>query len=195
MVVRDDRCLLLADNVLPSETARQPNPDCLIDYRSRWPLATSMQLDCAPDTREAFFNDGRRRGFVMPLSASEWRVGKSAADLTVTDDRCLLHSTSGRGRLFAPLWFDFQRKRFDRSRTWRQLTVAHDLRIVSREEAVAYRIQIDTEHWMIYRSLADQVTRSVLGKHLIADFFAARFDPSDGSFEELVTVDTSEADE
>jgi hypothetical protein len=32
----------------------------------------------------------------------------------------------------------------------------------------------------------------VLGKHLVADFFAARFDPSDGSLEELVTVDENE---
>ncbi len=195
MVIRDDRCVLLADSVLPSEVVRQPNPDCIIHYRNRLPLAKSMQLDFAPDTREAFFSDGRRRGLVIPLSTCEWRMGKSDADLITTDDQYLLHSTSGRGRLFAPLWFDFQRSRFKRNRTWRQLTVAHDLRIVPREEAVAYRIQIGVEQWMLYRSLANQVTRSVLGKHLVADFFAARFDLSDGSFEELVTVDTSESDE
>ena len=88
-----------------------------------------------------------------------------------------------------------EQRRFDRKRTWRKLTVADDLRIVSDAEAVGFRVQVGSEQWMMYRSLANQINRSVLGKHLVADFFAARFYASDGSFEELVTVDDNEPDD
>jgi hypothetical protein len=75
------------------------------------------------------------------------------------------------------------------------LTVADELRIVERSEATGYRIQMGSEQWMVYRSLGDHHTRTVLGKHLIADFYCGRFDPGDGSHEELITVDEGESDD
>ena len=45
---------------------------------------------------------------------------------------------------------------------------------------------------MLYRSLGLRRCRTIMGKHLVADFFAARFDMSDAEYEELVTVDDSE---
>ena len=97
MVVRDDRCVLLADRVLPSQVRRrQPDPGCIIRYRNRLPLGNQVQMDIERDTREAFFSDGRRRGFVMPLSTCEWRVGPSDADLMMTHDKYLLLSRRAR---------------------------------------------------------------------------------------------------
>ncbi len=191
MLVRDDRCVLMADSVLPrdeppSEASRK------IRYDLRLPLAPSISADGETETREMFLCDGRRRGLVIPLSASEWRVGPTDATLKATPDGHLQLTSTGTGSLYTPLWFDFQQRRFSRKRTWRQLTVADQLRIVRRDEAVGYRIQIGSEQWLVYRSFDDPRPRSVLGKHLVADFFSARFDMSDGSLEELVTVDDSE---
>ncbi len=188
MLVRDDRCVMFADSILPKErwvadSTRE------IRYRCRLPLAPSIAIDTEPETREVFFADGKRRGLVIPLSASEWRIGQTEATLKSTDDDHLVLSARGTGCLYAPLWFDFQQRRFGRKRTWRQLTVADQLRIVRDDEAVGYRIQVGSEQWLVYRSFGESRCRSVLGKHLIADFFSARFDTGDGSMEELVTVD------
>jgi hypothetical protein len=190
MLVRDDRCLLLADSVVPQDGSEDVDLSVDIQYRCELPVAAKITIDGEAETREAFFSDGTRRALVMPLSAGEWRVGPSSATLEATEDRHLALSARGKGRLFAPLWFDFQHRRFRRKRTWRQLTVADDLRIADHQEAVGFRVQVGSEQWFLYRSLGESRCRSVLGKHLMADFFAARFDTGDGSMEELVTVDS-----
>ncbi len=48
---------------------------------------------------------------------------------------------------------------------------------------------------MFYRSLCESCLRSVLGKHLIADFFCGRFDPGDGDIDDLITVDDRDDEE
>ena len=63
------------------------------------------------------------------------------------------------------------------------------LRLVNRHEATAYRFQAGSEQWMVYRSLGERRCRTALGKHLIAEFYASRFHPGDGTHEELVTVE------
>ena len=189
MVVRDDRCSYIADTVVPGESHQKTDAPNELRYRLRLPMTPMMHLRSEPETSELFFSDGKDRGLVLPLSANEWRIGASATSLTESVDQHLELSVRGVGALYAPLWFDFQRKRFARNRTWRQLTVAHDLRICGSNEAVGYRIQVGTEQWMMYRSIFGRACRTVLGKHLVADFFASRFHGSDGLQEELITVD------
>ncbi len=191
LLVRDNRCVLLADSVLPAESAT-PDQQRIIRYTSRLPLAESIHIDPEELTREAFLSDGRKRGLVFPLSASEWRVSPTSTKLHEADDQHLVLSVDGRGALFAPLWFDFQSRRYGRKRTWRALTVADDLRIVGKSEAAAFRIQVGSEQWLLYRSLGQQRTRTFLGKHMLADFYAARFYAGDESYEELVTVDDTD---
>jgi hypothetical protein len=191
LLIRDDRCLLLADAVLPSGHSEEPSQS--IRYSSRIPLSETVRIKPEGETREVFLHDGRRRGLVVPLSASEWQIGPTDATLKETADGHLLLSTQGLGRLYAPLWFDFQQRRFDRMRTWRQLTIADQLQITDRDEAAGYRMQVGSEQWVVYRSLAEDRCRSVLGKHLNGGFYASRFDPSDGSHDALVTVDDSDS--
>ncbi len=193
MLVRDDRCLLLADSIIPED--QQQGPLQSIKYHCRLPLAPALRLIPEPETRDAFIADKHKQALVIPLSANEWKIGPTAAKIQQSPDGCLVFSSTGSGRLFAPIWLDFQRRRFKRKRTWRQLTVADQLRLVGRDEAVGYRVQVGSEQWAVYRSLANRVCRSFLGKHLIADFFASRFDPQDGGHEALVTVDDTEHDE
>ena len=102
--------------------------------------------------------------------------------------------TTGYGNVYSPLWLDFQARRFNRKRTWRILTVGEDLQTIPREVAAAFRLQIGSEHWALYRSFQGERPRTFLGKNLVADFFAARFHPGDGGMEELVTVDTDSDD-
>jgi hypothetical protein len=205
MLVRDDRCLLMADSVLPQ------NPDsgaasagadagdlaigaadittAGIHYWCNFPLAGSMVWAPEQDTREGFLADGKNRALVVPLAAGEWTAGQTDSSICQTSDRHLQLFARGRKALYAPLWLDFQKRRFLRPRTWRQLTVGDQLKLVPRHDAAAYRIQAGSEQWMIYRSMGERRSRTMLGKHLIAEFYGSRFYPGDGSHEELVTVD------
>lgn len=199
MLVRDDRCVMVSDAVLPSSPRDPANAGHrVIDEReircvSRLPLAPNIGVMEDDHTRELILSDGKKsRALVMPLAANEWKVGPSACDVFLSDDRHLVVTSTGHGALYSPLWLDFQTRRFRRKRTWRQLTVAEDLAIIPSQIAAAFRIQVGSEHWFLYRSMSGRGPRSIMGKHLIADFFAARFHPGDGGMEELVTVDESE---
>ncbi|MGC6442596.1 MAG: hypothetical protein ACON4H_08020 [Rubripirellula sp.] len=193
VLLRDDRCVLFSDAVIPKEAA--PDEDGCgglgeIQYRCRIPVAGGTEVAFDDEVREVIFSTGSRKVMCLPLGAPEWRVGPTQVDVTVSADQHLVVTASGKERLYTPLWFDFSQRRFARKRTWRQLTVADQLKILDRSEAVGYRIQMGSEQWMIYRSLfGGQNTRTVLGKHLIADFYCARFDSGDGSYDELITVD------
>ena len=192
MLLREDRCVMLGDAVIPTV----PEASANIRYLGRIPLSPSMQTDTEPETNEIWLVDGKgaKRGLAISLQSSEWRVGPTRAKCEVTADHHLrleMSSLSGAthgGSLFVPLWLDFQQRRFSRPRTWRQLTVAEELRIVQGDESVAFRIQQGSEQWILYRMLNGDSPRTFLGKHLLADLYCARFHPSDGSMEDLVTV-------
>tara|TARA_R110002049_G_scaffold27321_2_gene94249 strand:+ start:464517 stop:466463 length:1947 start_codon:yes stop_codon:yes gene_type:complete len=200
LMVRDDRCLMLADSVTRDDMADDPmqghaelvsasGPTGNLRYISRFPIAADVHTHDEEATREIYLEQGRNRAMVMPLAACEWRNGLSRTTLEATPDHHLALTTRGRDRLFAPLWIDFQQRRFNRKRTWRQLTIADERRIVDESTAAGFRVQVGSEQWMLYRSLAGNRCRTVLGKHLLADFFCGRFDTGDGSIEELITVD------
>ncbi len=198
MVLRDDRCVMLADAVLRDEE----QPSASITYIGRFPLAAEISTETEAETTETWLSDARqkRQGLVMSLQSNEWRMGPSAARIEVMPDQHLKLQTASQGGadngggVFAPLWFDFQPRRFDRPRTWRQLTVADDLRLVDPDEAVAHRVQLGSEQWVIYRSLRGERTRTFLGKHLVADFYCARFHCGDGRMEDLLTVGDHDED-
>ncbi|MCC9643071.1 hypothetical protein LOC71_12360 [Rhodopirellula sp. JC740] len=227
MLIRDDRCVMVADAVLPAQagTASQwdhsaedetspanalasSSPfgelaDVAIRCVTHFPVSEKISVIPDEQTRELYFHDSKRRAMMLPLPASEWRVGPTdcTAEPTevslneggVTADSQLTHgvtvATQGLGAVYSPLWIDFQSRRFHRKRTWRTLTVADELQLIPRNVATGFRIQMGSEQWMVYRSLVGRRPRSVLGKHLVADFFAGRFHASDGGVEELVTVD------
>jgi hypothetical protein len=75
------------------------------------------------------------------------------------------------------------------------LTVGDELRIVDPDEALAYRIQLGSEHWVVYRTLRGHRPRTFLGKHLIADFHCGRFSPGEGIIDDLVTITSHDQDD
>jgi hypothetical protein len=218
MVVRDDRCVMVSDTVLPAQfnpnaTASSnasvrdadetPNPygslaDVQIKCVTRFPICEDVAAIPDEQTREVYFHDNKRRAMMLPLPAAEWRIGPTECTAepsdTENESNSVIVTTSGVGAVYSPMWFDFQSRRFHRKRTWRTLTVADELQLIPRNIATGFRIQIGSEQWMIYRSLFGRRPRSVLGKHLVADFFAGRFHPGDGGVEELVTVDDAVQD-
>jgi hypothetical protein len=204
LLIREDRCVLLADAVLPAAPsiapendggAQETKPGRFLRYTCRLPIAARVTAEAEDETREIVLAKGQSKAMFLPLAAGEWRIGASPCTLSITEDQHLAMTVEGRDRLYAPLWIDTAPRRFKRKRTWRQLTVAEELRIVERGEATGYRIQMGSEQWMVYRSLRDRHTRTVLGKHLIADFYCSRFDPGDGSHEELITVDEGDSED
>lgn len=193
LLFRDDRAMMLADAVLPTD--RGHSDLGRIQYASRLPLTSFTEVVGENETRELYLADKHRRVMLLPLAASEWKMGPSESSLRLSDDHHLVTSAIGTARLYCPLWLDFLPRRFKRKRTWRQLTVADQLRTVAANEAVAYRVQFGSEQWVVYRNLDAQRCRTFLGKHLLADFFCSRFDPSDGNHEELITVDDGRDDD
>ena len=111
------------------------------------------------------------------------------AQLQVTDDRHLLLTSTGQGQLYVPLWIDLSRNRFRLNRTWRQLTVGEQLKLVPASTAAAYRVQVGRSQWIVYRSMAESGPRTFFGKQIIADFYCARFDAKKQSYEDLITVE------
>ena len=192
LLIRDDRCLLLADSVAPSGPEAEPDSLGNIRYISRLPVPEKVQMTEEEETREIFLEQGRNRAMALPLAACEWKTGPSRSSLAPTPDHHLSLTARGRDRLYVPLWIDFQQRRLKRKRTWRQLTVADERRIVGDHESVGYRVQIGSEQWLVYRSLVGHRCRTVLGQHLLADFFCGRFDTGDGSVEQLITVEDNE---
>ncbi|MEL6108037.1 MAG: hypothetical protein AAFU85_18585 [Planctomycetota bacterium] len=188
MVIREDRCCLFADALVRGTASKRPASE-VTEYRMSVPLAGSIDCDCETETSELFLHDEKRLSMVLPLSAHEWRNGGTQTVIGKTSDGRLSITSRGRRQLYVPLWFDFARARFRKKRTWRQLTVAEDLRIVGADAAAAFRVQVGKEQWILYRSMSAAKPRTFFGRQMIADFYVARFDASTESFEDLITVD------
>ena len=220
LLIREERCLLFADAVLPKivlpTESGQPNSvrgavngegienrkkteQAKIDYQVSLPLAPDAAAIEEQETRELMLRTmgdkpNANQAVLFPLSASEWKIGPTASKLILADPDRIVFQASGRGRLYAPLWIDFNRRRTKRLRTWRSLTVCDALELVPPNVAAAFRIQVGSEQWAIYRSLHDQRCRSFLGKHIMADFYVSQFDTGDGTHDALITVDDAEDD-
>ena len=194
LLIREERCLLFADAVIPQTFDAHAE----VQYCATFPISSGVSIQGEEETTDLFLRraiDGkpdRDLALVMPLSASEWKKGATAARLSSREGDRMTLTARDSGRLYAPLWMDFQRRRFQRKRTWRKLTVGDALNLVPTGEAAAFRIQVGSEQWVIYRSLGDQRCRTFLGKHLMADFYVSRFDTGDGSHDALITVDDRE---
>lgn len=173
LMLRDDRCIMLADAVLGSKGDN-------LKFAAELPLAADVHVEEEQETRELTLADGKRRALLLPLAMSEWKVGPTAGAMKIVDQQSpetgatnlsLVAEVRGQGAIYSPLWLDLDRKRMRTQKTWRQLTVGEKLRLVPRTEAAAFRIHLGTDQWVLYRSLNGHHNRTFLGKNLISDFF------------------------
>jgi hypothetical protein len=177
LLARQDHFLFLADVVL-GPRHRQ------LDYRLELPLDPRLSLRRDDQMSEVLLEDDRPLAWVLPLALAEWR---SDSRFGRFDGRVLYQSASAAG-LYAPLFIDFSPKRLGKPRTWRQLTVAEDLRLIPRDVAAAYRVQVGSKQWVIYRSLEITGNRTFLGQNLTSEFLVGRFD-SDGDLDTLIEIE------
>lgn len=178
---RDDEYLILADAI----SATEPGS---IDYRCNWPLAPGVSGMKESETREVYLTTGKIQSLVLPLALPEWKAARFEGQLDFDQQNLTLQQrTSGR-TLYAPLVFDLNPSRSKRPRTWRSLTVAERLKIVPTEVAAAYRIQLDTQQWVLYRSLVENGNRTFMGENFAGEFFLGSFDAK-GHVEPLLQIE------
>ncbi len=181
MLARDEQFLLLADAVVLKDSAK-------IDYSSTLPLAKRVIPLLETDNREIYLKDWDIHSLVLPLALGEWRSDRLPGDLNVVDGRLNLQQQGQGTALYAPLFFDLSPVRCTSPRTWRNLTVAEELKILARDKAVAYRIQIGEQQWVIYRSLSGIASRTFFGENQICEFFVGKTDGDVGA-DELIQIE------
>ncbi|MCH2182785.1 MAG: hypothetical protein MK108_12335 [Mariniblastus sp.] len=182
ILVREDQILVVLDSV-KSETAGR------IDYECTVPLAPGITALGESETAEVYLRSGREiESLVVPLGLSEWKVDRHEGTLGVHPDELKLHQSIDGSGLCASLLFDLNRRRSVRPRTWRRLHVMEKLELVNRDRAVAYRVQLDQQQWVIYRSIAENGNRTFLGENFSNDFFMGRFFRN-GTVEDLIQVE------
>jgi len=186
LLAREDGFLLLADAVLGQEVSGATPGR--IEYRGRLPLCPGVSFRGADETREGFLAGSKRRAAVLPLALPEWRSERGVGELTYADPGLELRQTSEGRCLYAPLFFDLDRRRQTRRLTWRQLTVAQSLEVQPADVAVGYRVAIGDDQWLIYRSLAEKANRTLLGHNLSTEMLVAQFDES-GEVEPLIEIE------
>ena len=184
MLFRKERLLVLADALIGTEDGQWV-------LRSSLPLATGATFAPEQKTREGFIHlRGDHRCLALPLHLPEWRRSLAPGRFEVIGDQLHATAETNKARCFAPVLISLCNRHAKKPFTWRQLTVAENLDIVSRDVAAAYRIQIGKDQWLIYRTLAAAARRTALGMHTLSDFFAGRFD-NDGDLDTLVEVEAA----
>jgi hypothetical protein len=188
-LARQDGFLFLADSILGTRFAS-------LDYCGRLPLGGRTTFRRACETREGFLANPKVRAVGVPLALPECAADAAAcpngsfeavAHRDGTASLELRQSTLG-SSLFAPMFFDLNRRRFGKPLTWRRLTVAESLKKQSPETAVGYRMAIGNRQWLIYRSLTPPRNRTLLGHNLSTEMLVARF-TREGEVETLLEIE------
>ncbi|MFN7732417.1 MAG: hypothetical protein ACK5OB_10970 [Pirellula sp.] len=194
MLMREEGIVMMADAVIAHpKTAK----DSQWSLKSSWQLDASVALAPQQKSTEAFLertvDDGASKGpipaaLLLPVALPEWRRAASNGALTGSGNRIALEANSDQCRVYNPLIVALRGVQNSSQYTWRHLSVAQDLHLVPKETAQAYRVQIGKEQWVFYRSLTACTRRTVMGLHLNTEFYAARFQARDGSYEPLIEV-------
>ncbi len=183
LLYRNAKWCLLADAVLGEESAS-------IDYQGAWRLAANAAFQPAADSHEGRLEASQTRAVVLPLALPEWRAEASPGTLAATDGQLELRLRRQGQALFAPLFVLADRQLTRQPFTWRRLTVAESLQIVSLDMAAGYRVQFGRKHWTFYRALGAEANRTLLGQNVSSNFLACEFQP-DGLARPLVRIEAS----
>jgi len=164
-----ERIVVLADAITSPAGAAAAE----IRYRGVVPLAASLDVDPAVETREVCAFDTSMRFMALPLALPEWRTaGRGSFDGSATD--LVLSQEGAGGRLYAPLWLDCDPSRVGGPLTWRQLTVADTRRNLPPHQAAGFRVQAGLEQWLLYRALDAPRNRTLLGCNVSCEFLLGR---------------------
>jgi hypothetical protein len=111
---------------------------------------------------------------VVPLALSMLKSLKARSGKISLCQNC------NNSSMLIPLFFDFKLSRLSKTIIQRELTVGENLEKVNPNKAAGYRIQIDKDQFMFYRSLTPPANRTLLGHNLIDEICYAKFNPKLG---------------
>lgn len=179
---RQDRVLYLADIVFSNDGVKRR-----IEHSFSLPLAIGSHWNPENETRDGTLSGDKFHAAVLPLALHEWRADPRSGSLVEQSGQLTLTQSTNGSALCCPLFIDLDRKRSKKERTWRQLSVAEWMELMSPDVAVGYRAQSGDDQWMMYRSLAAPGNRSLLGHNIAGEFCAGRF--VDGKFKEWIEIE------
>ncbi len=188
MLMREEGMLFVADALLAKESARWR-------LQSSWTPAEGVRfVSDAKNTEAKLLRDAPELGsheivaLLLPVAASEWKRDASQSWIDYQEDLVVVKTECEANNLYSPLLIPMRNLRDSTTYTWRQLTVAEELAIQPKHVAGAYRVQIDRDQWVFYRSLTPCTRRTVMGLHLNTEFYTGRFCADDGQFEAMLEV-------
>ena len=182
-LARADQFLYMADVLLGTQPAN-------IVYRLGLPVSDGIDFMVREETREGYLGTSLKNphALCLPLALPEWRSDHRIGSLCCVEDTLELTQTARAQNLYAPWFFDLSKRRMGRALTWRQLTVGEDLKNISPERAVGYRVQVGKKQWLFYRSLTPRCNRTLLGQNLSSECLIAGF-RRDGTHTPFVEIE------
>lgn len=178
----EDKFVWVGDAVVTPEVAE-------IDYRCQWNLADGITTVGESENSEGYLYDGKKmRALIIPPSAGEWKSERGPVKLNLAKNSFSMVARRRGRSLYTPVFIDLSPKRSLKPRTWRQLTVAQNLEIVSDDVAVAYRVQVGKKQFIFYRSIAEPANRTFFGENVNTELFLGRLEKN-RSMTELVQIE------
>ena len=185
MLMREEGVVYFADALIAQE------PDQWT-VKSTWTVSDDIELHSDPKTTEGRLvrtgNTNQTAALLLPVAMPEWRRSPSHSRMDCKGQVLALQCETAAKNLYSPLVMSLRGIEATPAYTWRQLTIAEELRNQPRDVAEAYRVQVNRDQWVFYRSLTPCTRRTVMGLHLNTEFYAGRFSRDDGLFEPIVEV-------
>ncbi|MEX2306630.1 MAG: hypothetical protein WD738_03515 [Pirellulales bacterium] len=180
---RKDAVLYLADMVIARGGAQRQ-----LKHSLKLPLDDKATWRPEVETSDGQIFGVKARAAVMPLALSEWRSDSRSGSLVEDGGRLTLTQGAYGRAVCCPLFFDLDRTRAGKQRTWRQLTVGEWMEAVPRDVAVGFRAQSGRHQWLFYRSLGPVGNRTFLGQNIAGEFSAGPFLET-GKYKEWIEIE------
>lgn len=185
VLFRKDRYILAADALLCNRQGQWT-------MQSELALSEGVQWEPSAKNTEGFLIGNQRRCVVIPLFLPEWKSQAMGGSLHMKSNTLMVSNSSlGTACIYSPVVIGLANRLASHPYTWRQLTVAENLGIVGRDQAAAFRLQFGKKQFLFYRNLSKATKRTVLGVHLMSDFFAGQIDKDSGEADSLVEIDAA----
>lgn len=187
-IARKDHLCLIADAVLlePKNNAAEAR------LRHQWtlPLGEGVQFHQAEETREGWLAGGKERLSLLPVAMPEWRVQHAHGRLEATESSIAMEYELPSTRLYQAVLIDLDSRRSLKPISWSPLTVGENMQRVPIDKAMAVRVQLNREQFLLYRSLTAPASRTFVGQNVYADFYWGRLQ-QDGMAESLIMIEST----
>jgi hypothetical protein len=181
LVSRSEGLVLVGESLLADQPRNAEATQLKLE--TRLPLQAGVTTQTADKSREIHLNLGDRSGLAVPVTLSEWQSDRSLGWSKATGTHLEMTSrVAGLAPLvhglFACWAIDLRRSGPGRVVTWRNLTVAEERKTLPAGMAVASRLCLGANNWVLYRALAEAAPRTFLGLHITGQFLFSRFLPT-----------------